>query len=68
MIDYSNQESNQRKGKHAVTIDLVNFKKFMLSISNLDFDYDFMVEIKDKEKSAKKAIGILNQINSNLYL
>jgi len=64
MIDYSNQELNQRKGKHSHTLDIKQFVKFILSVSNLDFD--IILEIKDKEKSAKKAIEVINKINRNL--
>jgi UV DNA damage endonuclease len=61
MIDYSNQELNQRKGKHSHTLDIKQFEKFIISISNLDLD--IILEIKDKEKSAKKAIEVINKIN-----
>ena len=64
MIDYSNQELNQRKGKHSHTLDIKEFEKFILSVSDLDFD--IILEIKDKEKSAKKAIEIMNKINLSL--
>lgn len=64
MIDYSNQESNQRKGKHSKTLDIKQFEKFILSVSNCDFD--IILELKDKEKSAQKAIKVINQINGNL--
>ena len=50
MIDYSNQESNQRKGKHSKTLDIKQFEKFILSVSNCDFN--IILELKDKEKSA----------------
>jgi UV DNA damage endonuclease len=64
MIDYSNQEPNQRKGKHSNTLDIKQFEKFILSVSNCDFD--IILELKDKEKSAQKAIKVINQINGNL--
>ena len=63
MIDYSNQESNQRKGKHSKTLDIKQFEKFILSVSN--YDFDIILELKDKEKSAQKAIKLINQINGN---
>ena len=31
-----------------------------------DLDFDIILEIKDKEKSAKKAIEIMNKINLRL--
>jgi UV DNA damage endonuclease len=64
MIDYSNQEPNKRKGKHSNTLDMKQFKEFVLSITSLDLD--IMLEVKDKEKSAKNAIKIINQINCGL--
>lgn len=64
MIDYSNQEPNERKGKHSNTLDMKQFKEFVLSITSLDLD--IMLEVKDKEKSAKNAIKIINQINCGL--
>ena len=64
MIDYSNQEPNQRKGKHSKALDIKEFENFILSVYNCDFDV--MLELKDKEKSAMNAIKVINQINSNL--
>lgn len=63
MIDYSNQEPNQRKGKHSHILDMKKFLQFILSIKYIDLD--IMLEIKDKEKSAKNARKLLDQINSN---
>ena len=60
MIDYSSQEPNFRKGKHANTLDEDKFKNFIFS--TIDFSYDLMLEIKDKEKSATRAIQILDQL------
>jgi UV DNA damage endonuclease len=64
IVDYSspyigNDESSikRRKGKHAEQIEAVSFKKFLKETKDLDFDV--MLEIKDKEKSALKALGIL---------
>jgi UV DNA damage endonuclease len=64
IVDYStqyigNDESSIkiRKGKHAEQIEAVSFKKFLKETK--DLDYDVMLEIKDKEKSALKALGIL---------
>jgi len=65
IIDYSsphmgnNEESIKgRRGKHAERIDAKLFKKFLKETESLDFDV--MLEIKDKEKSALKALRILN--------
>ena len=56
MVDYSSQEKNRRKGKHAEHIDERDFRKFLKETKGLDFD--IMLEIKDKEKSAEKALKI----------
>lgn len=60
MVDYSSQQKQKNKGKHAETLDLKHFRNF-LQIT-LPFDYDLMLEIKDKEQSALKAIEIARQI------
>jgi len=54
MTDYSSQKKNQRPGTHADSIRLHDFKRF-LALSNADFD--IMLEIKDKEASALKAVN-----------
>ena len=62
IVDYSSQnsvkgkENKVRKGKHAERIDLTLFKKFLEETQNLDFD--IMLELKDKEKSALKALDV----------
>jgi UV DNA damage endonuclease len=67
IVDYSSQNSVKgkdnkvRKGKHAERIDLTFFKKFLEEAQNLDFD--IMLEIKDKEKSALKALDVKRQTN-----
>ena len=48
----------EERGKHAEKIDTASFKKFLNETEGLDFDV--MLEIKDKEKSALKALEILN--------
>ena len=57
MVDYSSQEPKMRAGKHAEKIDLNDFKK--LIDSTKPYDYDVMLEIKNKEISALKAIKII---------
>ncbi len=59
MVDYSDQKKNQKKGVHADTINLDSFKTFLKEIEGIDCD--IMLEIKDKEKSALKAISLINQ-------
>jgi UV DNA damage endonuclease len=53
MIDYSHQKEGSRKGAHADAINTRRFRKF-LEISK-PYDFDIMLEIKDKERSAQKA-------------
>lgn len=54
MVDYSSQKPNGKTGQHTESIDLEDFGVF-LSITQ-KFDYDVMLEIKDKEVSALKAL------------
>jgi len=63
MLDYSSQSKDKRIGAHAETLDTRKFKKFILDTSPLDFD--IMLEIKDKEKSALKALKILKKIKNS---
>lgn len=56
MVDYSSQKDGERKGRHAQSIDPDAFKKFLEQTR--PFDFDLMLEIKDKEQSALKAIEI----------
>jgi UV DNA damage endonuclease len=71
LVDFSNQDkrniSNEvdiisRKGKHGLTIDRTLFKNFIKQTEGLDFD--LMLEIKDKEKSALKALDLLRNKNN----
>ena len=48
------QERGKIKGRHAETIDLNHFNNFLETTK--PFDFDLMLEIKDKEKSAFKAV------------
>ncbi|HYY50107.1 MAG TPA: UV DNA damage repair endonuclease UvsE [Nitrososphaeraceae archaeon] len=74
MVDYSSQDmgngtdydndKNRRKGRHAQAIDLTSFEKFLNETAGLDFD--IMLEIKDKEKSALKALYTLKR-NEKFY-
>lgn len=57
MTDYSSQAPNERLGKHAAHIDMKNFSKYIRETRGSDFD--IMLEIKDKENSALKAIDLI---------
>ncbi len=59
MVDYSSQLTSDIKGKHAETLNLGIFREFLEATK--PFDFDIMLEIKDKEMSALKAIEIASQ-------
>jgi UV DNA damage endonuclease len=56
LCDYSSQKPNAPQGAHAHSINLSDFSDFLEIIK--EYDIDIMLEIKDKEKSALKAITI----------
>jgi len=56
LLDYSSQKVGFRPGSHAESIDLKDFEKFLND--SKPYDFDIMLEIKDKESSALKAINI----------
>ena len=56
MIDYSSQEPGKRVGAHASHIVAEDFRQFLKE--TLPADFDIMLEIKDKEKSALGALAI----------
>jgi UV DNA damage endonuclease len=56
MVDYSTQEQGGRKGKHAESLDTDHFLEFLRATAPTDMD--IMLEIKDKEKSAVRAIEV----------
>ncbi|MFH1283503.1 MAG: UV DNA damage repair endonuclease UvsE [bacterium] len=53
MVDYSSKKTGGIKGQHTERIDISDFSVFLKKTKK--FDYDIMLEIKDKEKSALKA-------------
>ncbi len=57
MIDYSSQHPDRQRGAHAMSIDLDDFLPVAAAIG--DRDADVMLEIKDKEVSALRAIAAL---------
>lgn len=56
MVDYSSQEPEKRAGAHAEHIVLDDFRQFLEITRPADFD--IMLEIKDKERSAREALRI----------
>lgn len=61
IIDYSSQKPMAKRGVHIDSIDLDDFGEFIKEIKTLDFD--IMLEIKDKQNSALKAIDYLQRNN-----
>ncbi len=59
MVDYSSQNAEQRMGSHVDSIDLKEFKIFLNE--SKPYDFDVMLEIKDKEKSAISALRVASQ-------
>ena len=60
MLDYSSQDPAKRPGAHAASIDLAEFALFLNAARHRDVDV--MLEIKDKERSALKALAMLRTI------
>jgi UV DNA damage endonuclease len=56
MVDYSSQEAGKRAGAHAAHIVADDFRQFLATTRPADFDV--MLEIKDKERSALEALDI----------
>jgi len=54
MVDYSSQKTNGSPRQHSETINIEDFDLFLKQ--TISFDFDLMLEIKDKEKSAIKAV------------
>ncbi len=61
MVDYSSQKAGYRMGEHVETINLEDFGEFL--DKSRPYDFDIMLEIKDKEMSALKALEIASQDN-----
>ena len=55
------KKTQARKGTHIYGIDINHFRNFIKKTKGLDFD--IMLEIKDKEKSALKALKLLQELN-----
>ncbi len=59
MVDYSIQQVDNKRGKHTASLDSKHFKKFLEDTK--PFDFDIILEIKDKDKSALRAVKIASQ-------
>ncbi len=60
IIHYSSQAGGKRRGGHADSLDRDDFRFFLHRLRGID--YDLVLEIKDKEKSAQKALTIAQQL------
>ena len=60
MMDYSSQALGERKGKHADDLVDDQFRCFLQEFHGLDMD--LMLEIKNKEASALRAVTILREL------
>lgn len=56
MVDYSSQHPEKRAGSHADHIDPDDFSSFL--VVSRPHDFDVMLEIKDKEASARIAVQL----------
>ncbi len=59
MVDYSSLRTGNERARHAESIDAKHFKNFLEGTKPIDFD--IMLEIKDKEKSAIKAVKVASE-------
>lgn len=57
MVDYSSQKLNSKLDKYSEENNLENFKDFIIKTN--PYDFDIVLEIKDKEKSVIKEVKLL---------
>jgi UV DNA damage endonuclease len=57
LVDYSSQAPDKRFGSHATSIDEADFADFLDRVDV--YTLDVMLEIKDKERSALKALALV---------
>ncbi|HOT00039.1 MAG TPA: UV DNA damage repair endonuclease UvsE [Acidobacteriota bacterium] len=56
MVDYSSQAPDARPGTHSHSLDAADFQTFLRDTR--PYDFDLMLEIKDKERSALRALAL----------
>ncbi|MEN6341817.1 MAG: hypothetical protein ABFC89_04580 [Methanospirillum sp.] len=56
MVDYASQAPGRRRGTHAASLDDADFARFLRESAGRDVD--LMLEIKDKETSAFRALAL----------
>jgi UV DNA damage endonuclease len=59
MVDYSSQKIGHKAGTHVNTINVEHFGQFL--DASQPYDFDLMLEIKDKELSALKAVDVASR-------
>ncbi len=57
LLDYSSQQPDKRFGSHSATLDEADFNAFLDRLDGRNVDV--MLEIKDKDRSALRALAIL---------
>lgn len=60
MVDYSSPLPQGRPGSHAYRLDREHFRRFVEE--SQPYDFDLMLEIKDKEQSALQALEIVRAL------
>ena len=60
MVDYSSQKKGGKPGAHAYALYPDDFRSFLEQARGLDFDV--MLEVKNKERSALEALSIADEI------
>lgn len=61
-VHYSEQNINKKTGSHSFTINSEKFLNYILEINGLNID--IMLEVKDKDFSAIKAVNLLKEKNN----
>jgi UV DNA damage endonuclease len=56
MVDYASQAGGRRRGSHAASLNDADFARFLAASAGRDVD--LMLEIKDKEASALRALAL----------
>ncbi|RJP35681.1 MAG: UV DNA damage repair endonuclease UvsE [Actinobacteria bacterium] len=60
MVDYSSQRKGGKPGAHAYSLDSRDFRSFLRAARGIDFD--IMLEVKNKERSAIEALAIAREL------
>jgi len=64
MVDYSSQKPGGRRGEHVTAIDLDDWAAFVRTAQG--YDFDVMLEIKNKERSAIQALEVVSQVRAEV--